>query len=29
MEVSLTLTNKFDIFNDATEEKDAKGLLLR
>uniref|UniRef100_A0A3B3CUN6 IQ motif containing GTPase activating protein 3 n=1 Tax=Oryzias melastigma TaxID=30732 RepID=A0A3B3CUN6_ORYME len=28
MEVSLTLTNKFDIFNDATEEKDAKGLLL-
>ncbi|XP_023819826.1 ras GTPase-activating-like protein IQGAP3 isoform X3 [Oryzias latipes] len=27
-EVSLTLTNKFDIFSDAKEEKDAKGLLL-
>uniref|UniRef100_A0A673CHF8 IQ motif containing GTPase activating protein 3 n=1 Tax=Sphaeramia orbicularis TaxID=375764 RepID=A0A673CHF8_9TELE len=29
MEVSLTLTNKFDIFNDSEDKPDAKGLLLR
>ncbi|TNN22850.1 Ras GTPase-activating-like protein IQGAP1 [Liparis tanakae] len=29
VEVSLTLTNKFDIFNEANDEPDAKGLLLR
>uniref|UniRef100_A0A673CHR1 IQ motif containing GTPase activating protein 3 n=1 Tax=Sphaeramia orbicularis TaxID=375764 RepID=A0A673CHR1_9TELE len=28
MEVSLTLTNKFDIFNDSEDKPDAKGLLL-
>lgn len=29
MEVSLTLTNKFDIFDDANNTPDARGLLLR
>lgn len=28
-EVSLTLTNKFDIFNDSEDKPDARGLLLR
>lgn len=29
MEVSLTLTNKFDIFNESDDKPDARGLLLR
>lgn len=29
MEVSLTLTNKFDIFDDANDKPDTRGLLLR
>lgn len=29
MEVSLTLTNKFDIFSDSDDKPDARGLLLR
>lgn len=28
-EISLTLTNKFDIFNDDVDKPDARGLLLR
>lgn len=29
MDVSLTLTNKFDIFNESNDKLDARGLLLR
>lgn len=29
MEVSLTLTNRFDIFSESQDQPDARGLLLR